>query len=56
MQSIFAIIQTNENMSSMMKCVRATDLQNKLNKPDFFYTVFAFAGIKNFVIKCAQAY
>jgi len=36
MQSIFAIIQTNENMSSMMKCVRATDLQNKLNKPDFF--------------------
>lgn len=41
MQTIFDIIQTNENMSSLMKCVRVTDLENKLNKPDFFYTVFA---------------
>lgn len=24
-----------------MKCVRVTDLENKLNKSDFFYTVFA---------------
>ena len=24
-----------------MKCVRVTELENKLNKPGFFYTVFA---------------
>ena len=41
MENIFDVIRTNNNTSSLMKCVRVTDLENKLNKPDFFYTVFA---------------
>ena len=28
-------------MGSLMKCVRATELEYKLNRPGFFYTVFA---------------
>ena len=41
MQNIFDIIRTNKHMQSLMKCVRVTELENKLNRPGFFYTVFA---------------
>jgi len=41
MQNIFDIIRNNANMGSLMKCVRVTELEDKLNRPGFFYTVFA---------------
>jgi len=41
MQNIFDVIRMNRNMNSLMKCVKATELENKLNRPGLFYTVFA---------------
>lgn len=41
MQNIVDVIRMNKNMNSLMKCVKVTELNNKLNRPDFFYTVFA---------------
>ena len=37
MQNIFDIIRTNKHMQSLMKCVRVTELENKLNRPGFSY-------------------
>ena len=41
MQNIFGVIRMNKNMNSLMKCVKVTELEDKLNRPGLFYTVFA---------------
>lgn len=41
MQNIFDIIRSNKYLESLMRCVKVTGLENKLNRPGFFYTVFA---------------
>lgn len=41
MQNIFDIIRTNKYLESLMKCVKATGVESKLNRPGFFYTIFA---------------
>jgi len=41
MQNIFDVIRMNKNMNSLMKCVKVTELEDKLNGPGLFYTVFA---------------
>jgi uncharacterized surface protein with fasciclin (FAS1) repeats len=41
MQDIFDIMRANTYLKSLVQCVKVTGLENKLNRPGFFYTVFA---------------